>query len=397
MQAKLFGKGETKMSRRVRGSAVEIQPGVWQLRAPTAKDHTGKYGRRVKTFHGTPARKGGGVPRDVVVALDAWVREIDSLQVAGPQHTFAELTREWLKLSELEDNTIYGYEGYLRRYLLPEFGSKKVSDISAYDLDVFYKKMKGEGYSARTIRQAHAIMRSALAKAVVWKWITINPAATTSPRLKDAMAPEVDAPTVEEFRTLRAYLAETNPLLECFVVLSASLGTRKSEALALRYCDVDMQAQTVNISRSLSNPPGYGLKTKSTKTGATGTISATDVALALVAEARERAEKQAANLGISLPDDAYIFTHDPAGRAPWLPSTVTQWIGAARDHLGLPKRVTLKNLRHYHATQLIAAGHDISTVASRLRHTQKSTTLNFYAKKDDAADRRAADKMGEFL
>ena len=382
---------------RSRGAAVEVRPGVWQLRAPLPKDAAGRYGRRVRTYRTNSRSRDGSLPKDVATALAEWVAEMDALKVVGPHHTYKELTTAWLELSELEEQTRYGYKGYLRRYLLPEFGSMRVADITAYELDIFYKKLIGQGLSARTVRQAHAILRSSLSKAVAWGWISVNPAAQTRPGLKDAMAPEVDAPTVAEFRTLREYLTETNPLLALLTVVAASIGSRKGEAMALRYSDVDFETGTIRVDKSVFYAPGVGTKLKGTKTGATGTIAAPAQVIDLIAEARTRAEKQARNLGLEFSDDYFIFTDDPAGQCTWLPSTVTQSIDKARRICHLPTRVTMKNLRHYHATQLLANGEDLATVAHRLRHTQKSTTLNFYAKKDDAADRRAADRMEGLL
>ena len=51
---------------------------------------------------------------------------------------------------------------------------------------------------------------------------------------------------------------------------------------------------------------------------------------------------------------------------------------------------SLKELRHYSATQLLAAGTDLNTVAGRLGHAEGSTTLKFYAQFTSAADQRAA-------
>ena len=51
---------------------------------------------------------------------------------------------------------------------------------------------------------------------------------------------------------------------------------------------------------------------------------------------------------------------------------------------------SLKELRHYSATQLIAAGTDLNTVGGRLGHAEGSTTLKFYAQFTRPADQRAA-------
>ena len=51
---------------------------------------------------------------------------------------------------------------------------------------------------------------------------------------------------------------------------------------------------------------------------------------------------------------------------------------------------SLKELRHYSATQLLTAGTDLNTVAGRLGHAEGSTTLKFYAQFTRPADQQAA-------
>jgi hypothetical protein len=51
---------------------------------------------------------------------------------------------------------------------------------------------------------------------------------------------------------------------------------------------------------------------------------------------------------------------------------------------------SLKELRHYSATELLHAGVDLNTVAGRLGHAEGSTTLKFYAQFTAGADQRAA-------
>ena len=58
----------------------------------------------------------------------------------------------------------------------------------------------------------------------------------------------------------------------------------------------------------------------------------------------------------------------------------------------------LRSLRHYSATELIAAGVDLRTVAGRLGHgSGGATTLKVYAAWVDEADRRAADTMARVM
>ena len=58
------------------------------------------------------------------------------------------------------------------------------------------------------------------------------------------------------------------------------------------------------------------------------------------------------------------------------------------DRVGI--RSSLKELRHYSATQLLHAGVDLNTVAARLGHAEGSTTLKFYAQFVRLSDQHAA-------
>src|SRR5207248_1363230 len=57
---------------------------------------------------------------------------------------------------------------------------------------------------------------------------------------------------------------------------------------------------------------------------------------------------------------------------------------------GLGIRTTLHKLRHYSATELIAAGVDLRTVAGRLGHSDGGTTLAYYTAWVREADQRAS-------
>ena len=89
-----------------------------------------------------------------------------------------------------------------------------------------------------------------------------------------------------------------------------------------------------------------------------------------------------------MPEDAFAFSPDPAGRTPWNPDTMTHRYRRYARRVGVTS--SLKELRHYSATQLLAAGTDLNTVAGRLGHAEGSTTLKFYAQFTRPADQRAA-------
>jgi integrase len=59
--------------------------------------------------------------------------------------------------------------------------------------------------------------------------------------------------------------------------------------------------------------------------------------------------------------------------------------------------VRLHDLRHFAATQLLAAGVPVRTVAGRLGHANAATTLNVYAHVLESSDEEAAGVLGQLL
>jgi integrase len=84
-----------------------------------------------------------------------------------------------------------------------------------------------------------------------------------------------------------------------------------------------------------------------------------------------------AAVGVEVPRAAFVFSPDPAGEVPWNPDTMTHRYRRYADRVGIAS--SLKETRHFSATQLLAAGVDLNTVAGRLGHAEGSTTLRYYS------------------
>lgn len=104
-------------------------------------------------------------------------------------------------------------------------------------------------------------------------------------------------------------------------------------------------------------------------------------------------EERARALGVELRSEAFVFSLAPDGSASLVPGSVTQRYSRMAARLGLDTH--LHNLQHYSATELIAAGVDVRTVAGRLGHSGGGvTTLRVYAAWVSEADQRAASGLG---
>jgi integrase len=66
------------------------------------------------------------------------------------------------------------------------------------------------------------------------------------------------------------------------------------------------------------------------------------------------------------------------------------------DDAGIP-HCRLHDLRHFMATEMLAAGVAIPIVAARLSHARASTTLNVYAHAVPGGDLAAAETLADLL
>ena len=138
------------------------------------------------------------------------------------------------------------------------------------------------------------------------------------------------------------------------------------------------------------------LQVKDTKTHAERIIALDSATTALLTEYRTNMEDRARRCDTELAASAYLLSESPDGSRPMRPDKASDVFKRLRPGVGL-EAARLHDLRHFVATQLIGAGHDIRTVSGRLGHAQTSTTLNTYAAFMGSRDRAAADQLGALL
>jgi integrase len=171
-----------------------------------------------------------------------------------------------------------------------------------------------------------------------------------------------------------------------------ALGSRRGELCALRWDRVDFTTGVLQIRTSIAQQ-GADTWEKDTKTHQQRRITLDPQTLALLKNYHARRAELAAAVGADLPSDARIFSPVPDGSEWVKPDTVGQRYTRMCARLGWDMH--LHQLRHYSATELIAAGVDVRTVAGRLGHGGGgTTTLRVYSAWRSEADQRAASSLG---
>jgi integrase len=361
----------------------ERRPGVWELIVQLPRDATQVRARQLsRTVHGTK--------REAQRALAGLIGEVSAGKVASAATPLSELLERWLEHVEdqLSPTTVREYRRLVRTRLDPDLGKLPLRRVTTQRIDAYYAGLSRERrLSPASIRHVHAVLRGALGQAVRWGWIPANPAANASPpklRRRDITPPPMEA-TVKLLEAADEHDPDFGTVLRVFV----ATGARRGEVCGLRWSDIDFAGATITIRRSVASLAG-GTVVKEPKTHAARRIAIDAATLRTLEQRRERAAALADACRLAFDRDGFVFTSEPDGSRPLHPDTITGGFQRLRERTGLSD-VRLHDLRHLHATQLLAAGVPVRTVSGRLGHANVATTLNVYAHFLEASDRQAAD------
>lgn len=346
----------------------------------------------------------------------------------------------YLEVTDLAVSTRMTHESYIRRIIRPVLGEVKLRKIGPDSLDALYAHLrrcsrlcgrlpKIEHYAdgphecdARcvplrdhrtvvahecdgrcrphqcvplapaSIVKVNAIISAAMNLAVRYEWLDYNPAErATLPKLRKR---EPDPPSPKDAARLLNEVFGKDEEFGLFLWTAMTTGARRGELLALREDRFDFEVQIVRFSRNYLVKNGQHIE-KDTKSGEGRRVSLDPLTCELFAGWFARRRAAAAGAGVEVPGDAFAFSPDPAGSVPWNPDTMTHRYERYAAAMGISS--SLKELRHYSATQLLSNGVDLRTVAGRLGHSEGSTTLRFYAQFARPADQHAATVLSDQL
>ena len=287
-------------------------------------------------------------------------------------------------------------EQYTRLYLVPALGARQLANLTPADVEHMTAGLIESGRSPRTAAHARVILRKALGDAERDGTVHRNVAALARP-------PRVPGRTIEpgrdylegtDLRRLLAAAAEYR--IGAIVTVAASTGLRQGELLGLQWPDIDWQAGTLTVRRSLARSWDGGYELAAPKTPRSRRTVHLPAA-ALDALRREQREQEAARQQAERhwqDRDGLVFTNTVG--QPLDPSTVHRRFHELLAAAGLP-RVPFHGLRHSTATALLAAGVPLKVVSDQLGHAGITITADYYAHVGRELRREAADAMDRTL
>lgn len=300
--------------------------------------------------------------------------------------TFTEYVEEvWWPSRHLEVSTRAGYRSYLDKHFLPYFGAMAMAEILPSTVQGWVTEAVESGLSARSVVKYHVMLHGVFKRAVRDRVIAYNPCADTELPKVVAKKPRILTP--EEFERLLARIpARYVPL----VLAEIETGLRWGELIALRPRHIDFLRRTVTVEETIVevstkvSPTGERMVVKPyPKDDEPRTLTVSGELIQVLA-----ARIEALGLGR---DDLLFPSTETAGGRPLSRNTFRTrvWLPTL-EAAGLGFHVRMHDLRHAHASWLLAGGTDLKSVMDRMGHSQIQTTQRYLHSLPDADEKALA-------
>jgi len=281
----------------------------------------------------------------------------------------------------LRPRTYERYVGVINNHIKPDLGNIRLSALRPDHVQSLYSKKLTSGLSLNSVRYIHAVLHKALFQALKWGLVSRN------------VSDLVDKPKTER-KTFKTWsVVEVNQFLDAVVdhrwypiyVLAIHTGLRQGELLGIHREDIDLEHGVINVRHQISSIRGQGLTITEPKTDkARRPVILPSTAL----DALKQHLKVIGNGG------GLIFTTSTGN--PISPRNILRHFKQVIDQTSLPD-IRFHDLRHTHATLLLAAGVHPKVVQERLGHSQISLTLDTYSHVIPSLQSEAAEQFETIL
>jgi integrase len=287
-------------------------------------------------------------------------------RVTSTRATLAEYAAEWLDAQRprLRPRTVETYSSHLHQHVLPALGRRRLGDVTTDDVARLVAELQRKGLKGWSARGVLVVLGRVLGHAERRGLIASNPVRGLEtgerPRVTRREFPSLDRGSIG------ALIAATPAKYRTLVALSVLTGLRQSEALGMRWQDVDVHEGVVRVRVQLGRdgrlaPP----KTDAAKR---------DVPIP-ASLARLLAEHRLASLHSG--DGDLVFC--TASGAPLGHRGIARHgLDRALAKTGLP-HLCWHDLRHLAASAMIAEGLSVPFIARVLGHSSPAVTLSTYA------------------
>ena len=337
----------------------------------------------------------------------AKTRRHEPVRPKSSMPTFESFATDWLcGLINLQASTIQGYEKNLRNHLVPYLGAYRLDQLKPSLLNQHFKRLQGLGrkdskdpggsLSANTIHKVGTVLSLILESAIDDNLLAVN-------SMRKVKLPSISK-TDEQLKVwnleqMKMFLDWNKNVqkddLNSLWHLMAFTGVRRGEALALKWSDLDLTAARMQITKATDASQSRVVKDTKTKK------SRRNLKLdELTVTALKNHKSERALMGLQFVSaDSWVFGGSKGQLR--VPNDITaRWtrvMEKAVAHFGsdLLPRVTLKGLRHTHATTLLGMNVNAKVVQERLGHSAYHVTMDIYSHVTETMQEDAVAELGK--
>jgi integrase len=254
------------------------------------------------------------------------------------------------------------YRSFLDNHILPKWGDTLIRDVQPRPVELWLRELPLAPKSKTHVRSLlHSLVDFAMWAGILE--VARNPISLVVNKGATKRVRKARSLTVAQFRAL---LSELREPFSTLALLCVCLGLRMSEALALRWSDVNWLGSGLSVKRGIVEQNVDEVKTES---------SAKTFVLAGELLVRLKAWKQLTRF--SGPEDWIFASPVKIGRQPYSYTGVWRDLQRAANASGIGGLGT-HAFRHTYRSWLDAVGTTIAVQQKMMRHTDIRTTMNIY-------------------
>lgn len=358
----------------------------WLVRIYLGIDAEGKRDYYSKTVHGNK--------KEAQAYLNKLLLQKDTGTFVKPNKLFVkDLLYQWLNSAvkqRVRENTFQSYTFMVEKYIDPYLGKYQLSQLTPVHIQEHYANLLDKGLSPRTIRYAHTLLKNAFEQAIEWDMLLNNPASkVTLPRQNKQEMKVLSSTEVDKFINALVY----SKWKALFSLLLTS-GMRPSEALGLKWEDINFDTSRVTICRALLRlQNGWRLEEPKTRQSRR-TIP---IPAGTMKDLKEHQEIQLEHIkkAITYNNQGFVFageTGEPLNER----NLVKRHFKPILEKEGLPN-IRLYDLRHTCATLLLSQGVNPKIVSERLGHASTTLTMDIYSHVLPDMQKEASEKLQDII
>jgi integrase len=316
--------------------------------------------------NGTRRSKLIGSKQQYPTKAAAW-KAVDRLEVGPTKIANGETVRDVIMRYEAErmpsrKSTARVYRSFLRCHVLPKWGDTPIHDVQPRPVELWLRELPLSPKSKTHVRS----LMHGLVEFAMWAGIleaNRNPISLVQNKGATRKVRKARSMSVEQFDAL---LTELHEPFQTMALLCVCLGLRISEALALRWSDIDWLGYRLSVRRGIVEQNVADVKTE----GSAKTFKLVEELLETLKSLKQTSE-------FSKPEDWIFASPLKLGRLPYSYTGVWRDLQRAAVAAGIGKLAT-HSYRHTHRSWLDAVGTPIAVQQKMMRHSDIRTTMNIY-------------------